>query len=397
MKKADQETLKLVNRSVILGLIRKNKEISRIDLAEKTNLSPTTVSAITSELIEKNIVTELRVGESNGGRRPVMMGLNPQAAYALAIRLTPSGAVYALVDLSCNIVCIKECISCIDSESAAEQIIHEIIKNVKDGFTLQVEKIFGIGISIPGIIDYENGRVVYSATLHLKDFNVVEVVNKVMETDVIVFKDTDSLALGEQHFGIGGGNTDFAYILVENGVGMSYVNSGKLFRLPYGGLELGHITVDLNGQVCRCGNKGCLGTVVSEIPTLKRLNELIEEGVKTEIKHISSLKLKDVVDYSNREDEAAMKVLKEQAELLGVACANVINLFNPKLVIIGGPITNCNWDMLKIIKDSTAQRALSPYNSKVKVEFSKLGYKSSLLGLANEVFERKIFKPRALI
>lgn len=397
MKKADQETLKKVNRSVILNLIRKNKEISRIDLAEQTKLSPTTVSAITSELIEKKLVTELRVGESNGGRRPVMMGLNPQAAYALAIRLTPNGAVYALVDVSCNIVSIKECISNIDSESAAEQILHEIINTVKNEFSQQVEKILGIGVSIPGVIDYNNGCVVYSSSLHLRNFNVVEAVNKVMETDVIIFKDTDVLALGEQHFGIGEGRKDFAYILVENGVGMSYVNSGKLFRLPYGGLELGHITVDLNGQICRCGNKGCLGTIVSEIPALKRLNELVENGAQTEIKHISLLKLKDIVDYSNREDEAAMMVLKEQAELLGVACANVINLFNPELIIIGGPITNCNWNMLEIIKASTAKRALNPYNSKVKVEFSKLGYKSSLLGLANEVFEKMIFKPMALI
>jgi predicted NBD/HSP70 family sugar kinase len=397
MKKADQETLKLVNRSVILNLIRRNKEISRIELAEETNLSPTTVSAITSELIEKKIVTELRVGESNGGRRPVMMGLNPQAAYALAISLTPNGAVYALVDLSCSLVCIKEYISNIDSEGSAEQILHEIINTVKRGFPDQAEKILGVGVSIPGVIDYNNGCVVYSASLHLKDFNVVEAINKVMQTDVVIFKDTDALALGEQHFGIGEGSKDFAYILVENGVGMSYVNSGKLFRLPYGGFELGHITVDLNGQICRCGNKGCLGTVVSEIPTLKRLNQLIEDGVKTEVKHISSLKLKDVVDYSNRGDEASVKVLKEQAELLGVACANVINMFNPDLVIVGGPITNCNWDMLEIIKASTSKKALNPYNSKVKVEFSKLGYKSSLMGLANEVFEKKIFKPKALI
>ncbi|MCM0651041.1 ROK family transcriptional regulator [Clostridium swellfunianum] len=397
MKKADQETLKLVNRSVILELIRKNKEISRIDLAEQTKLSPTTVSAITSELITKKLVTELRVGESNGGRRPVMMGLNPQAAYALAIRLTTNGATYALVDLSCSIVCIKECIGKIDSEAAAERVLQEIISTIKDKYPEYVEKIVGVGVSTPGVIDYENGIILYSASLHLKNFNISETIKNLLGTDAIIFKDADALALGEQHFGIGEGYKDFAYILVENGVGMAYVNSQKLFRLPYGGMELGHIVVDINGALCRCGNRGCLGTVISELPVLKRLNELIEGGMQTEMQNISSLKFKDIVNYSNQEDPAALMVLKEQAELIGVACANVINLFNPELVIVGGPLTGCSWDILDLVKDSTARRALRPYNSKVKVEFSKLGYKSSLLGLANEVFEKMIFKPTALI
>ena len=199
--------------------------------------------------------------------------------------------------------------------------------------------------------------------------------------------------LFRSNFGIASTYKNIVYIIVEDGVGMSYINSGKLFLPGYGGgFELGHITIDSNGSLCRCGNRGCLGTVVSEKPVLNKLEKLIEKGYKSDISISETTSLKDIVEYSNNGDKAAKYVLEEQARLLGTAAASVINLFNPQLVVIGGPFSKCNWEFLSILKDTVRDRALETYSRGVEIEYAKLQEDSALIGMANDIFEKEIFK-----
>jgi predicted NBD/HSP70 family sugar kinase len=391
--KIDQETLKNLNRQIILNNIRRYSEISRIDLAEQTNLSPTTVSVITSELLEKKLIREIRVGESSGGRKPVVYGIDPKNKFVISIILTPKGTEYALIDLGCEIVFREKDICIIDGENSVGQAIVRSIDVIKKKFPEYIDRVYSVAISLPGLLNYKNNQVLYSAPLHLKNFIIEDVVKKIIDRRVYIFKDTDALILGESYFGIGNTCKNFVYILVDNGVGMSYVNAGKLFKLPYGGMELGHLTIDLHGYKCKCGNTGCIGTCISEIPALKRLNEVIEEGIETNIKQNMYTSFKELVYYSNKGDKAAIKVLMEQAELIGITVANVVNMFNPESVIIGGLLSECQWDILKIITDSVKSRALESFTQSLNIQFSSLGCKASLIGMANEIFENKIFKP----
>ncbi|MDI6617703.1 MAG: ROK family transcriptional regulator [Clostridiales bacterium] len=394
IRKLDQETLKNLNRQIILNYIRKYREISRIDLAEHTKLSPTTVSSITSELIQKGIVTETRIGESNGGRRPVMVGINPMSACIIAIILTPKGIRYALADLNCDIYGEKYVKCTIDSSDKAMDVILNSIQDIKGGFPDAAGKIYGITISIPGVIDHEEGKVLYSSRLNIKDFNMASEVKRKTGIDCYVFKDTDAFILGEHRFGVAIGYENFVYIIVENGVGMSYINSGKLFKPgPSGGFELGHMTIDSNGPECSCGNRGCLGTVVSEIPILNRIKKLKEKGYETCIVNTDKLSLSDIVDFSNKNDKAARYVLEEQARLLGIAVATVVNLLNPELVVIGGPLSKCRWGFLDILNDCVKDRALQIYSKNTTIKFARPGEESALKGMADEIYERDIFRP----
>jgi Transcriptional regulator/sugar kinase len=394
IRKVDKEVVKNLNRQIILNYIRKYQEISRIDLAQHTKLSPTTVSTITSELIEKGIITELRIGESNGGRRPVMFGINPNSKYVITIILTPKGITYTLVDLKCQIV-EKKYIPCkAQGQESVIEIIIKSIEDIKSKFANIYDKICGIGISIPGVIDLEGGKILYSSRFKLNNFDLTSVIKEKTGIYTCIFKDTDALILGEHKFGVGDGRKNFAYIIVENGVGMSYINSGKLFKPGYGGgFELGHITIDSNGPECVCGNRGCLGTMVSETPVLNRLDKLIEKGYVTDIKDTSNMHLIDVVEYSNRGDKAARYVLEEQARLLGTAVATVINLLNPQLIALGGPLSKCRWGFLEILQDTVSDRALQIYSRRIDIKFAILGEESALKGMANEVYEKEIFKP----
>lgn len=175
--------------------------------------------------------------------------------------------------------------------------------------------------------------------------------------------------------------------MVEDGVGMSYIHGGKLFRPSnMGGFELGHMTVDADGPVCRCRNRGCLGTVTSEDYIVQEYN-MKSGGLDRE------LTLQDIVILSNQGDDIARQLLMQQANILGIGIVNILNMFNPELIVIGGPLNQCTWNYLDIVLKKEYSMGLDVYRDNVNIKYTSLGSRSAIMGMANDIFERKIFKP----
>lgn len=391
--KMDQETLKNINRQFILNHIRKHTEVSRVDLTSYTKLSPTTVSTIIAELVAKKLVTELRVGESSGGRKPLMLGINPNARYVAGIILNQKEVDLSVVNINYEMVYKEHIVQKTGGSAEVLELLTGGIKKLISCCEDIKDDICGFGISIPGVIDHENGRVLYSSKLHLDNIDISSILDKNLGVKSYLFKDTDALILGESISGIGSASKNFIYINIEDGVGMSYIHSGNLLQPGYGGgFELGHITIDSNGPLCRCGNRGCLGAVVSEQPIISKLEKLCEKGYETIIGgDIKEFTLADIVKLSNKGDKACRYVLEEQARVLGTAVASVINLFNPQLIAIGGPLCKCTWGFLDILKDTVKDRALNIFCRDTEIDFARLGEESALIGMANEIFEREVF------
>lgn len=391
--KMDQETLKNLNRQIVLNHIRNHKEISRVDLAGFTKLSPTTVSTIIAELVSKKLVTELRVGESSGGRKPLMVGMNPNARYAASVMMDQKGADFSVVNMNYETVYQESIEQKVSGSTEVQEFLLKGIGKLLVSCAEIKNDICGFGISIPGVIDHENGKVLYSSKLHLNNFNISEILSSHLGVKSFVFKDTDALILGEFNLGIGSASKNFVYINIEDGVGMSYIHSGKLMQPGYGGgFELGHITIDSNGPLCRCGNRGCLGAVVSAQPIISKLEKLNGKGYETFIGgDVSKFTLADIVEFSNKGDRACRYVLEEQARVLGTAVASVINLLNPQLIAIGGYLSKCTWDFLGILKDTVRDRALEVFSRSTEIKFARLDDESALIGMANEIFKREVF------
>ncbi len=394
VKKADKDTMKILNRQIILDCIRKNGEMSRIDLAKYSKLSPTTVSSIISDLMEERLVTEIRVGESNGGRKPLMVGINSSAKHVVTAVITQKGVEFALVDLNFKITGILKAGMKAEGGEALVNILVDGIRELLAKYHSSIMSICGICISIPGVVDHHKGKVLYSSKFHMKEMELASVIEEKTGFKTFVFKDTDALLLGEYNFVIKSTYENIIYITTEGGIGMSYINSGKLFHPGYGGgFELGHLIIDSNGPVCRCGNRGCLGAFMSDAPVLNKLGNLIGKGYETDIRDdISQMSLMDIVNYSNKGDKAAIYVLEEQARILGTALASVINLFNPQLLVIGGPLSNCKWGFMDIVKGTVKDRALEIYSRNLEIRTGKPGEESALLGMANEIFEQEVYK-----
>lgn len=391
-KKADKDTIKYLNRQTVLRIIREHNEISRTDLTEKTKMSPTTISAITADLMDAGFIHEIRVGKSSGGRPPVIFGLNPSSAFSINLNVTPKGASVSIINLANEIVYKKEIISSVYNESSLELLLNESIKNALENFEYDTELIQGVGISFPGLIDYKNCSIIFSASLHIENFDVKKVIRAVLDRNIYIYKDTDALLLGEYYFGIDKKYRDVIYILVDNGVGMSYLHNGKLFRLPEGGFELGHLTIDPQGELCRCGNRGCLGTMISKVPAQKRLSDILQKGMESRVEEISSLKYEDIIKLYLEKDPACSIVIDEQINLLGTTISNIVNIFNPQLVILGGAFSSGGEDIRNSLKQILDKKALKSFSSTTELKLSSFGINSALLGISHEIFTHEVYK-----
>lgn len=190
-------------RYLVFNYIHRNNAVSRAEITEKTQLSPTTVSIIVSELLEDNLILNLGVGRTSGGRKPLMLGVNPKAKYVISIILRPKRVTYALVDLGCNIVERHDIEFFTRGKESAQEILEQCINELFADHKGIEDKLIGVGISIHGIIN-NDGPVLYPVSLDIKMFEVMKLMKeRVYDTDYFVFKDTDALILGEKNFGKG--------------------------------------------------------------------------------------------------------------------------------------------------------------------------------------------------
>ena len=391
MIKADKETLKRINKQVILNRLRKS-DLSRTELAEVTNLSHSTVGTLVSDLINENIIFEKKVGESSGGRKPVILSINPSAVYSLLVIMTPKGILTSIVDLKLNILYMRVHdfnICC--SNSVETSLLQSIEKTLNENSAL-IENIIGIGVSIPGLVDHLMDKVLYSSLLNISDFDIKGVINTKLKKNVHVFKDTDVLMLGEYILNSYNDIESYLYILVDSGVGLSFMNNGEILQLNRSGLQIGHIQLQPNGPLCNCGKYGCVEALVSEDAALRDLKEAVDNGSYSYDNNINikQLKLSDVVAMSNKEDELCRKILLKQGEYLGMAIAVAINIFAPNVVLIGGPLSEVKWQLSQVIKDSILKHTLKIFNN-TKIEFTSTGYKSCFIGMASRIFDKEFF------
>lgn len=395
VKKAGKETIKSINKQNILNTFWNREEVARTEVMAKTHLSAATVSSLIQELVEEGLLQECRIGESAGGRRPVMYTLNRTLTYILAMQVTTKGVVTGLVDLSGQIIERQLRPGILHGTAVTDEAIHQAVHSfIVENPDLN-EKISAVSFSVPGIIDYQNSTLLYSAALFVENLNLEKIVQEEFQQlnrrpAVYLFRDTDALILGEIACEKNE-NINMTYLLCENGVGMSFVRDGHLFLGDGFGMELGHTSVDLNGKTCKCGANGCVGTLIGEQPAIKRYIELYEQSNKEWTSDPMFLNYDDIVDLFLEKDPVAVQVLREQLEVLVVVLVNVVNLFNPEWLVLGGPLARLP-DIESSVSQAVRRKVLKPFAKDLKIVSSRIGSQAALMGMANYVLKQEIFK-----
>ena len=322
------ELLKKINRNMIIKLIIKHKTISRSQLANMTKLALPSVMRIVDSLIKDGLVIDIGKGESTGGRKPNLICLNSDALYIFGVEIAVNTEV-VLTNLDGTILEKKVFEQNMDMkpEDLLEKVV-KCIEKMKRTHSLQKDKIAGIGIGTPGT-NFKYIREVERAILKgWESFDVKAwFVNK---TDYMVQVENvaRTRTLNELWFGHGKSLESFIYVFVDRGVGCGIVNNGVIFKGAKGVAgEFGHTTIELDGHDCYCGKKGCIEMYVSAGAITNRVCERLN------LKTIYFPDLKDMQD-----DPEVNDIFKQSGRILGVGIANLINIYNPQAIIIGGEV-----------------------------------------------------------
>lgn len=387
MQRGSFQGMKTLNKSIILNKIRRDAPISRAQIAKETKLTPPTVGTIAKELIEEGIVIESEVGNSQGGRKPTMLVINQSAFLILGIDAGPETVEMILTDLA-GVILIKEQVQ-MEKQITAEKFI-ELLKNEISRILIREEttasRLLGIGIAMHGVVDIKSGTSVFAPNLNLRNVPIKKELEKTFDCPIKVENDARAMALGEAWFG-GHKQMDGSMVAVNigRGVGAGLLVDGNLYHGNNGiAGEIGHMTIDINGEKCECGNQGCLQTVASGPAISARAKQVIEqnphifpERLRAAYATITGEMIFEAAEAGNK---ACQQILEETGKYIGVGLLNLIHILNPGRIVLGGGVMKAGPFILSPLLEIIRNSALTDQAKQTTVTISTLGKEATSLG-----------------
>lgn len=390
LARADRDLMRAINRSAVLNTIKTRGPLPRTEIARQNNLSAATVTGIVAELIRDGLVFEKEEGDSSGGRPPIMLALNPRNRFVVGLKLTEDRIVGALTDLEATI--LNEDIvtwqgpapeAAIDS---IEQIVHQLFQAAG----IKGEQLLGIGIGLAGIIDAKTGIVRQSPYLPWRNLQLQELVQSRLNTPVYIDNDVNTLTLAEKWYGAGQGIANFLVVTVGRGVGLGIVINNQFYRGIGGGAgEFGHTVVDPNGPPCDCGKRGCLEAYIEDGALLRQAREAAARG---ELNRPIN-RIEDLIDLADQGAPIARKILGDAGEVLGRSLANLINIFNPELLLLAGEGTRAGRWMVEPMQHAAERYALPGLFRDVQIRIEPWGDETWARGAASLVLRHLFESP----
>lgn len=327
-------------RQQVFERIRASGLIPRVQLAKDLGVSPASVTTITQELIESGLIEEVaapREGEAGRGRPAVALGVRANAHFVAGMKLSDREHTAVIVDFAGNLIADDVIPRKPGAMTLAELLtaIEVLLDRVCGKARIARADLSAMGLGVPGFVDCVEGMVYWSSVLLERAIPLASVAQARLELPVTIDNDANLVTLAELWFGAGRGLSNFAVVTIEHGVGMGYVLNHRMFRGAQRlGMELGHTKVQLDGALCRCGQRGCLEAYVADYALAREattaLNWEHKEGQSI------SVVLESLYDHAKAGNGAARSIFRRAGRYLAVGLSNVINLFDPALIILSG-------------------------------------------------------------
>ena len=392
MKKATQEATKHHNTQLILRIIYDRGEISRADVARITGLTRSTVSDIVSKLINDGLVAETGFANSSGGKPPIMLSVSDNARYLIGIDLANSEFRGAIVNLRGEIVSrVSMPINERDGDSALE-LVYTLVDKL---LAASDKPIQGIGIGSPGLMDPVKGVVLKSVNLDWDNMPLGELLEARYNLPVYIANDSQVAALAEFAFGSVEGSSNLLLVKIGRGVGSGIIINGQLYYGDnYGAGEIGHVVVIQDGERCRCGNFGCLETLVSSRAIAERAKSIARGNPESILnRFISSLDEIDtevILRAYQAGDEEVQTIIIETGEILGRALAYTVCTLNINTVVIAGSLSRFGNGLRDPVERMVQQCVLPAIGLRTEVVISQLGEDIVVLGAASLILNHEI-------
>jgi glucokinase-like ROK family protein len=378
-----------------LNTIKTYGAIPRAEIARLTGLSPATVSGIATELIQENLVFEKETGDSSGGRRPIMLAINPHGGCVVGIKVMEDHALGALTDPEATLLGKQSYILTDTSPEYVAQSLSELVSELLSKSDNPTPNLMGVGVGLAGIVDSGQGLVRQSPFFGWNDVPLRELVQNKVNVPVYVDNDVNTLAFAEKWFGAGRGIHDFLVVTFGRGIGLGIVVNGQFHHGAHGSAgEIGHTVVQPGGELCACGKRGCLEMYASEPAMLRQAAEAYQQGKLSSIPKTPE----EMIALANQGEKAVQEIFSQAGQLLGQSIANLINIFNPERILINGEgVRAGNWlfnPMLAAIDEHT----MPSLRKDVSIFIEPLGDDAWARGAASlvlhELFESPIKRQR---
>ena len=342
-KKATHQLTKQHNRDLVLKTIFENESISRAEIARVTQLTRTTVSDLVATLIAEGLVREVGLGASIGGKLPILLSLVADSRYLIGLNLGQNKFIGAVLNLRGEIKETAE-VDVRDSDGKnALQLVYRILDQL---VKKKLKPIVGIGVGTPGLINTREGIVLNAVNLEWHDLPLGKLLQARYKVPVTILNDSQATAIGEYVYD--GGHQPESNLIVVNvrqGIGAGILINGQLFQGDGGGAgEIGHVVVQQNGVLCRCGKRGCLETVASSRAVVQRaqLNSL--DAVETAFQ---------------AGDPSVRQIVLEAGHYLGTSLAGLIGTLNIEKIVLTGDMTHFGEPWLEAVRHSMREAALT--------------------------------------
>ncbi len=388
---SNSSTVKSHNlRAILLGLLR-HEHVSRVDLAELTGLSTTTITNLITELLEQGIVIEegpeILQRRPGAGRPRTALRLVPEARYAVGVHIGVGKIRVAMTDLRAQILSCRSLAHSLDK--SAEAVLAETGELVKEVITesgVPQTSVIGVGVGASGLVNPDTGVNLMAPNLGWRNVPIRDWLTKQLGLPVCVDNNVRAMALGEALFGVAQNVRVLAFVYARIGVGAGLVVDGQLHRGGGAGAgEIGHITIIPDGgAVCRCGNTGCLETLVSEPAIMGLAKELASQNgdglLATHLQQMAEPTIEQVFAAARAGDLPTRTMLIERARYMGIALANLVNVLNPELILLGGIFSQGQDLLLPTIEATMRQRAFADLGQRVRLQTTSFSEYAGVIG-----------------
>lgn len=376
----------------ILRVIWSEERVSRAEIARTLAVSRSTVSEAVSNLLGTGLVREAGDGPSSGGRRPILLEFQDDACVILGVDMGATHVSVALTDLRGRVLTFANRPHPVRTDPEGTRAL--VVELCEECLRTTRKPLVGIGVSVPAPVNPEDpghvSRLVLPAWEGRTGFDEL---GARFGVPVLVDNDANLGALAERWWGAGQGKDDFTYVKISTGIGAGHMINGKIYRGSSGFAgEIGHISVVPDGEPCVCGNRGCLGTVVGSQALVARAEELRAQYPDS-LLFDADLTIDAVEDAALEGDPLGLQVVREAADHLGLAIAEVLNLMNPSSVILGGNLARVGEALLVPLREAVLPRTLVSAVAASEIRTSDLGPRSVAVGAATLVLDAALEDP----
>lgn len=390
---SNSSTVKSHNLRAILLALLQQEHVSRVQLAKITGLSTTTITNLVTELLEQGIVveegTETLERRRGAGRPRMALRLVPEARYAVGVHIGVGSVRVAVTNLRANMLATRALAHPLDL--SAQDVLTETAQLIEDAISqsnINPKDVIGVGVGASGLVDPDTGVNLMAPNLGWRDVMVEDWLSKRLQLPVSVDNNVRAMALGEALFGPVQNVRVLAFVYARIGVGAGFVVDGRLYWGSGAGAgEIGHTTIiPEGGALCRCGNTGCLETLVSEPAIMTLAQQLVKhdpQGIlAAHLQKSAEPTIEQVFTAARAGDVPTQTMLNQRARYMGIALANLVNVLNPELILLGGIFTQGHDLLLPTVETTVRQRAFANLGERVRIQPTHFSHNAGMIGSA---------------